>query len=646
MEREAIEKQGLLLEKYDRSARTARLSGMLGLLVSAIAVAWAGYHLWAAWRGTPPALVHRSTHIAFMFAIVFILYPLLGKAQPWSWLRAIDFILAALGVWATYYIIGGYRTIVFRAGMPNKMDLIVAAIIVLLVIEAARRVTGWVLPALALLFLSYGLFGYLVPGRMGHRGFDIAEVLEYMSLTTEGVFGTAIGVSAQYLILFILFGAFLLKSGVGDFFNDLAIAIAGRAKGGPAQVAVVASGFMGSINGSAVANVVTTGTFTIPLMKKIGYSAEFAGGVEAAASSGGQILPPVMGAAAFIMAETLGVPYVKIMYAAIIPALLYYAAVLTMVHFRASRRDLRGLNESEVPKLVPLLRSKAYMFLPLVALVYFLVSGYTPTYAAFVGIIASIVVSWFRKDTRMTPKRIWEAMDEGARSTLSVAVACSVVGIVVGISTLTGLGTKLAGAIISWSMGNLLLTLFFVMIACLILGLGMPSIPSYILTATMAAPALSKLGVAPLVSHFFVFYFAMLANVTPPVALAAFAAAGISGGNITKTGYEGFKLASAGFLVPYMFVLSPVLLGQNAPPLEIVHVTASALVGVVALAGALEGWLSGRLSLLKRAALGAAALLLIKPGLLTDVIGAAAIALVWISQGGAARFGSRGTSSA
>ncbi|MCR4426604.1 MAG: TRAP transporter permease, partial [Firmicutes bacterium] len=603
-------------------------------------VVWAAYHLWTAWRGTPAALVHRSTHLAFMFAIVFIVYPMSYKTRPSSWLRGVDLLLACLGVYATTYIINNYHSIVMRAGMPNTKDLIVALIIVVLVIEASRRVTGWVLPVLAAMFLAYGLFGYLVPGRMSHRGFDVPEVLEYMALTTEGIFGTPIGVSAQYLILFILFGAFLLKSGVGDFFNDLAIAIAGRARGGPAQVAVVASGFMGSINGSAVANVVTTGTFTIPLMKKIGYSPEFAGGVEAAASSGGQILPPVMGAAAFIMAETLGVPYVRIMYAAIVPALLYYIAALTMVYFRASRRRLRGLEESEVPKLGPLLRSRAYLFLPLVALVYFLVSGYTPTYAAFVGIIASVVVSWFRRETRMTPKRILEAMDAGARSTLSVAVACAVVGIVVGISTLTGLGTKLAGSIISWSMGNLFLTLFFVMIACIFLGLGMPSIPAYILTATMAAPALARLGVAPLVSHFFVFYFAMLANVTPPVALAAFAAAGISGGNIAKTGYEGFKLASAGFLVPYMFVMSPVLLGQNATFSELLHVTVTALVGVVALAGAIEGWFFGGLSWLRRLALGAAALLLIRPGLLTDMAGAALIGLVWLSKGRAVRAGS------
>jgi TRAP transporter 4TM/12TM fusion protein len=367
-------------------------------------------------------------------------------------------------------------------------------------------------------------------------------------------------------------------------------------------------------------------------MKRIGYSPEFAGGVEAAASCGGQILPPVMGAAAFIMAETLGIKYVNIMYAAIIPALLYYGSALTMVYLRASHRNLRGLDQSEVPNLWVLIKKKFYLFTPMVVLVYLLVRGYTPTYAAFFAIITSVLVSWIKPETRMTPKKIIEALEMGARNTISVAVPCAVVGIIVGISTLTGFGSKIAGSIISWSGGSLFLTLFFTMIACIVLGLGMPSIPAYILTATMAAPALARMGVPPLASHFFVFYFAMMANVTPPVALAAFAASGISGGDINKTGYEAFKLALAGFLIPYMFVYSPALLGIETTFGGILVVAITAMIGVIALAGAVEGYLLIEAKLYQRLILLAAAFTLIKPGGMTDIIGFLLIGIVIVLQ--------------
>jgi len=367
-------------------------------------------------------------------------------------------------------------------------------------------------------------------------------------------------------------------------------------------------------------------------MKRIGYSSEFAGGVEAAASCGGQLLPPVMGAAAFIMAETLGMDYINIVYAAIIPALLYYIAAVTMVYFRASKKNLQGMEADEVPDFKKLILAKGYLFIPLLVLVYFLVSGYTPTYAAVFAIISTIVVSLFKKETRMGPKRIIEALELGVRNALGVATATAVVGIIVGVSTRTGFGSKLAGAIINWSGGNLILTLFFTMIACIILGLGMPSIPAYILTATMAAPALRQLGIPPLVSHFFVFYFAMMANVTPPVALAAFAAAGISGGDINKTGIQAFKMASAGFLIPYMFVLSPALLGLNSSMTQILLVAFTALIGVIALASANEGWFITKSNWIQRLLMLGAALTLIKPGGYTDLIGFAMFITVIVYQ--------------
>jgi len=617
-------------DKLDRSSGKRDLNKYMSIIVTIITVTMALYHLYTARYGTPVALKHRSLHVGFVFVLIFIIYPF-NKSKK-KYVKFVDLGFILMSIYSTWYIWNNYISIVRRAGMPIQKDIIIGIITILLVLEAARRVMGNVLPMIGVVFFLYSMYGNLLSGRLAHRGFALEEMAEYMYLTTEGIFGVPIGVSAQYLILFIIFGAFLLKSGVGDFFNDLAIAIAGKSRGGPAQVAVLSSGLMGSINGAAVANVVTTGSFTIPLMKRIGYSSEFAGGVEAAASCGGQLLPPVMGAAAFIMAETLGMDYINIVYAAIIPALLYYIAAVTMVYFRASKKNLQGMEADEVPDFKKLILAKGYLFIPLLVLVYFLVSGYTPTYAAVFAIISTIVVSLFKKETRMGPKRIIEALELGVRNALGVATATAVVGIIVGVSTRTGFGSKLAGAIINWSGGNLILTLFFTMIACIILGLGMPSIPAYILTATMAAPALRQLGIPPLVSHFFVFYFAMMANVTPPVALAAFAAAGISGGDINKTGIQAFKMASAGFLIPYMFVLSPALLGLNSSMTQILLVAFTALIGVIALASANEGWFITKSNWIQRLLMLGAALTLIKPGGYTDLIGFAMFITVIVYQ--------------
>ena len=617
-------------DKLDRSSGKRDLNKYMSIIVTIITVTMALYHLYTARYGTPVALKHRSLHVGFVFVLIFIIYPF-NKSKK-KYVKFVDLGFILMSIYSTWYIWNNYISIVRRAGMPIQKDIIIGIITILLVLEAARRVMGNVLPMIGVVFFLYSMYGNLLSGRLAHRGFALEEMAEYMYLTTEGIFGVPIGVSAQYLILFIIFGAFLLKSGVGDFFNDLAIAIAGKSRGGPAQVAVLSSGLMGSINGAAVANVVTTGSFTIPLIKRIGYSSEFAGGVEAAASCGGQLLPPVMGAAAFIMAETLGMDYINIVYAAIIPALLYYIAAVTMVYFRASKKNLQGMEADEVPDFKKLILAKGYLFIPLLVLVYFLVSGYTPTYAAVFAIISTIVVSLFKKETRMGPKRIIEALELGVRNALGVATATAVVGIIVGVSTRTGFGSKLAGAIINWSGGNLILTLFFTMIACIILGLGMPSIPAYILTATMAAPALRQLGIPPLVSHFFVFYFAMMANVTPPVALAAFAAAGISGGDINKTGIQAFKMASAGFLIPYMFVLSPALLGLNSSMTQILLVAFTALIGVIALASANEGWFITKSNWIQRLLMLGAALTLIKPGGYTDLIGFAMFITVIVYQ--------------
>jgi TRAP transporter 4TM/12TM fusion protein len=618
--------QAKLLEKYDTESRFRKFDkkSTVGIIVFFVSIMLSLFHLYTAWQGTLPTLMHRSIHVAIIMSLVFILYPASKKSKKdkpvlLDWMFSI--ISLALGA----YIIFGYNAIVLRAGLPNTMDVALGVVAILVLLEGARRIVGKEIVILAILFLLYAYFGRKLPGIIAHRGYSIKAIAEYMYLSTEGIYGIAIGVSSTYIYLFILFGSFLQKSGMGQFFNDLAMALAGSSKGGPAKVAVVSSGLLGSINGSAVANVVTTGAFTIPLMKKIGYEKEFAGAVEAAASCGGQILPPVMGAAAFIMAEYLGIPYITIAISAIIPALLYYLGVIVMIHLRASKNGLEGLPKEQLPKVSVVIRERGYLFIPLAVLLYFLISGRTPINAAFFSIITTalltVVVRIIRKETKGLFMDLVSALEDGARTALGVAVSCAVVGLIIGVATLTGFGLKLAGAILFLGHGSLFLTLIFTMVACIVLGMGLPSIPAYIITATMAAPALAKMGVPMLVSHMFVFYFGMLANLTPPVALAAFAGAGISGGNPAKTGIQAVKLALAGFVVPYIFVFSPQLLLIDTTPIGIVTVLISAIIGVVALGSAVEGYLFDNLNPLFRILLFASAILLMISGTMTDLAG-------------------------
>lgn len=631
------EEQGLgheaVLEKYDTESRFRKFdkNSIPGIIVFLMCIGLSLFHLYTAWRGPLVTLMHRAVHTTVVMSLIFILYPFSKKSSKknpsiFDWI----FAVATLGLGA--YIVFNYKALVMRAGMPNDTDVIFGIVAILLVLEAARRITGKEIAFLAVLFLSYAYLGPKLPNIIAHRGYSIRDIAEYMYLTTEGIFGIAIGVSSTYIFLFVLFGAFLQKSGMGQFFNDLSMAIAGSGKGGPAKVAVISSGFLGSINGSAVANVVTTGAFTIPLMKKIGYKKEFAGAVEAAASCGGQILPPVMGAAAFIMAEYLGIQYIKIAVAAIIPALLYYLGVITIIHLRASKKGLTGMPKDQLPKVWDVLKDRGHLLLPLIVLLYLLVSGRTPIYAAFFSILFTIAISAVKKETRMGFKDIIDALESGARTALGVAMSCAVVGLIIGVATLTGFGLKLAGAILFLGKGMLFPTLFLTMIACIVLGMGLPSIPAYIITATMAAPALAKMGIPPLVSHMFVFYFGMLANLTPPVALAAFAGAGIAGGKPAQTGFQAVKLALAGFVVPYIFAYSPELLLIDVTPVKVVIVVVTAIVGVIALGGAVEGYLLKSLNIISRIVMLSAALLLIFPGWQTDLVGIILFAIIYISQ--------------
>ncbi|HKL11693.1 MAG TPA: TRAP transporter permease [Clostridia bacterium] len=625
--------QHKLLEKFDTESRFRRFDkgSIPGWIVFLMCVGLSIFHLYTAWTGPLTTLVHRAVHTSVVMSLVFILYPGRKKSRKDS-PSILDWIMSALSIAIGLYIVFNYKSLVMRAGMPTDTDIIFALLTVVLVIEAGRRITGKEIAILALIFLAYAYLGPKLPDVIAHRGYSVRDIAEYMYLTTEGVFGIAIGVSSTYIFLFVLFGSFLSKSGMGAFFNDLAMAIAGGGKGGPAKVAVVSSGLLGSINGSAVANVVTTGAFTIPLMKKIGYKAEFAGAVEAAASCGGQILPPVMGATAFIMAEYLGMPYIEIAAAAVIPALLYYLGVIVVIHLRASKNGLKGLPKDQLPRVGEVLKSRGHLLLPLAGLLFLLIKGFTPIYAAFYAIIMTIVVSSFRKETRMSIKDIIDALEEGARTALGVAMACATVGLIIGVATLTGFGLKLAGAILFIGKGNLFATLVLTMIACIVLGMGLPSIPAYIITATMAAPALAKMGIPLLVSHMFVFYFGMLANLTPPVALAAFAGAGISGGNATKTGYQAVKIALAGFIVPYIFAYSPTLLLIDASFVEIAIATATAIIGVLLLGVFSEGYLIRSAGIIERVFAFIGAICLMTPGITSDAAGMAVFILILAYQ--------------
>lgn len=621
------EKHQEIMEKYDSESRFRKINVPWILrLVTLIAVGLALFHLITSFTGPLVTLQHRAVHTGVVLALVFLLYPSWKKA-PKDRPTVIDFFLAFLSIVAIGYIFVDFTGIIQRAGLPNTPDILFSLLMVMLVLEGGRRVVGNGLTILSGLFLLYAFLGPHLPRVIAHRGYAMDDIVTYMFLTTEGIFGTAIGVSATYIFLFVLFGAFLNRTGMGQLFNDSALALAGHTAGGPAKVAVISSGFLGSINGSAVANVVTTGAFTIPLMKRTGYSKDFAGAVEASASVGGQILPPVMGATAFIMAETLGMKYSEIALAAIIPGALYYLGVITMVHLRAKKLGLTGLSRENLPNMVEVLKERGHLLIPLAILIYMLFGGFTPIYAAAWAIISTVAISMLRKTTRMNFKSILLALEEGTRSALGVAMACAMVGIIVGVASLTGFGLKMTNAILILGNDTLILTLFFTMIASIILGMGLPSIPTYIITSSMAAPALMHFGVEPFISHMFVFYFGIFANLTPPVALAAFAGAGIAGGDPNRTGFISLKLAGAGILVPYVFVYGPALLMQNATAFDIVWITFTTTVGILALGAALEGYFITKVHPLLRVLAASCAVTLIIPTLMTDIIGLGLLAV-------------------
>lgn len=634
-----------LMEQYDlETSKLRKLTGKVALFVTIVAILMSAFHLFTAWHGTLLAMKQRSLHLIFAFTLGFALYPGFKKSSRdkidiTDWLL----IILSVGVWG--YIFFNVEAIALKGGQMSTTDMILGVLSVLLTLEVTRRVVGPELPIVTIVFLLFAYFGRHMPGIFAHRGFNVTRIVSHMYMTTEGIMGTPLGVSSTFVFMFILFGSFLDKTGVGEFFIDFAYALTGSTRSGPAMTSVLSSGLMGSISGSSVANTVTTGAFTIPLMKSVGYKPHYAGAVEATASTGGQIMPPVMGAAAFIMADFTGFPYISIVKAAIIPAVLYYIAVGTMVHLEACKLGLKGMPRESLPKVSNILKKQGYLTLPLIAIIFMLVKQYPPTMAALTGIIIGVIVamtvSLIKKDNSFTPKDILGAMESGAKGAVGVACACACAGMIVGVVTLTGFGLKIAEVIVQIAQGRLIPTLLLTMISSIILGMGLPTTAKYIVLATMAVPAITKLGVNLMSAHLFILYFGVVADVTPPVALAAYAGAGIAGANSMRTGFQAFKLAIGAFIIPYIFVINPHLIMVDSivgttvnwlPITAALPTIVTALIGTVCLAGTVESYLFGKLRIWQRVILLLAAFALLDPKLLTDVIGLAALAFIFVTQ--------------
>jgi TRAP transporter 4TM/12TM fusion protein len=579
-------------------------------IISALALTTAAFHLWSAGITPFTALVQRPVHLLLMAALGFLGAGAQRRERGTDWLWILP---AALSFgWIAWQ----HEAVARRIGAALPLDLVGGIIAVVVVLELARRVTGWPLVIVALLALTYASVGPWLPGILAHRGYSPARIVEHLYLSAEGIWGVPLGVSADFVYLFILFGALLEAAGGGALLVALAARISGRARGAPAITATVASAFMGSLSGSAVANVVTTGTLTIPLMRRAGFTPHFAAAIEAAASTGGQMMPPVMGAGAFILATWTGIPYAQVAAAAVLPALLYYGALFAAVHFTAVKLNLPRGDTLAVEPILP----RLHLLLPIAAIVAFLALGRSPMRAAFWGVLAAAAISLLRPATRLDLTRLRAALTAAAANTVQVAAACATAGIVVGVASLTGIGLRMSELIITLAQGYLPAALVLTAAGSLLLGMGLPTTAAYVVLAALGAPALTELGVTPLAAHLFLFYFGCISNVTPPVALAAFAAAGLAGAAPMRTALTAMSLASAGFLVPFLFVYGPALL-LAAPLLDIALAAATALVGVTALAAGVVGHAHAPLGVVRRIFAGVGALLLITPGLITDVVG-------------------------
>lgn len=633
---ELEEKAQKLLEEKEAESRTRTYEGVMGTILTVLLCIWTVFQLYFTTFHPMTAVDLRAFHCAFLLCFTFLLYPTYKKERRVRKLPPVwDILLIVLTVGTFGYLIMNYTRIAQTGGRINQFELILAGVGLLLVFEAARRASGN-LAILALIFLAYNWFGKYIPGQLGHNGFTLKRVLSAQFWGTQGILGTGIGVSATYIFLFVVFGAFLKHSGFSKFINDFSLTLVGQTPGGPAKVAVLASALMGMINGSAIANVATTGTITIPLMKRTGYKKEFAGAVEAAASTGGQFCPPIMGAVGFVMAEFLNLNYTQVMVAAILPAFLYYLGLLFAVHFEAKRLGLSGLSKENIPNAMKVIKEQGHLVAPLVVLIVMMCLGYTPLLSASVAIFATVAASWLKKETRMTWDKIVAATVEGARSAISVGVCCVIIGVIICTTTLTSLGLNMGYLILNVVRdGNIYFTGLLVMIMSTILGMGVPGVAAYVIVQAVAVPVLIKVGVLPICAHMFCLIYACLSNITPPVAMSSYVASGIAGSNQTKTGLLSVRLGLIGFLIPFFFLGNPVLLigaETSFTMWESLWAGLTASVGTVAMVAGLEGWFLRKTAWWERIVLVAVAPLMLYPGVATDAIGIGLLAAMALWQ--------------
>lgn len=614
----------------DEPKSSRELRGVLRWVAVILAVAWAIFQLYTGGISTMVAYQQRAVHLGFVMALTFLWLPASKQLANNKTVLALDIILAGLGIMTAGYAFSQYLNLVQRVGMPNTTDQIMGFITVVLLLEITRRLMGKAMVIIAIVFLAYALLGQYLPAGFGHKGYSVSRVLNQMFLTNEGIYGLTLGVSATFVYLFVMFGTFLEVTGAGQVFLDLALGAFGRFTGGPAKVAVIASSLFGTVSGSAAANVVGTGSVTIPLMKRIGYPPQFAAAVEAVASTGGQLMPPIMGAAAFIMSDVLRVSYTRIILAAVIPAFLYYMSDFVMVHFRSKKLGLQGLPQSELPKISKVLKKDWYLLLPLIILIFMLsVVMVSPMKAVFWSLIALVAIGFIKSKDRMSLRKLIDGFVLTARNALLVAAVCATAGIVIGVVNLTGLGLKLSNWLIFLSGGHLIVLLILTMIASIILGMGLPTTACYVILSAIVAPSIIKLGVVPLAAHMFVFYFGIISAITPPVAGAAYVGAGIAGSDPLKTGWTAVKLGGASYIIPFMFVYGPPLLWFGTPQ-GIIQAAITASIGTVGLAIAIEGWLFTKASWLLRIVAAIGALLLIYPGTITDLMGLGLMIIVGV----------------
>jgi TRAP transporter 4TM/12TM fusion protein len=600
-------------------------SGIVRLLITVIAVMMVIYHMWAIAFGSPEAVWYRGTHLLFAMVLLFLMHRRSGALTDEP--DPLDYVLLVLGAAPILYLFVNYEYVVNRIFYVDELtvaDMAMGTIMTVLVLEATRRVIGWALPITAMVFLFYGLFmAHLEPMRL----------IDQLYMTTEGIFGIPLSVSAAYVVIFVLFGSFMERTGTGQLFMDFAMSLTGHTAGGPGKVSCVSSALFGTISGSAVANVMVDGPITIPLMKRSGFPPHFAAGVEAVASTGGQIMPPIMGAAAFVMAEFLGVSYGQVVLWALIPAVLYYVACFSAVHFEAKRRGLVGVPRSELPKLSQVMRERGHMFLPVLAILVVMYTGFSAPMSALAGVLACFPVALLRRSTRhyVTFENVVGACVDGAKNSLPVALACASAGVVIAVVTLSGLGIVFTQWVVNLSQNYLLLALVFTMIAGIVLGMGMPTTPAYIIMTALLVPAIVKFGVVLPAAHMFAFYFAILSAITPPVALAVFAAAGIAKSDLWATGLAAVRIAATSFIVPFMFVYAPELLMIGDWP-NIIWASITATAGVLVFSAGLHGYFVTHSAHWQSVLLVVAGLLLIDPHVVTDAIGIVLTAGVVLSQ--------------